>query len=53
MPSSATSNLPGRSFVAPVNAPARWPNSSLSAMLTGNAAQLTWINASSARDEEL
>jgi len=40
VPPSATSNLPARCSVAPVNAPRTWPNSSLSAIDSGNAAQL-------------
>ena len=51
MPPSAISNLPARSRLAPVKAPATCPNSSLSAMDSGSAAQLTWISASSRRGE--
>ena len=41
VPFSASSNSPGWSFVAPVNAPALWPNSVLSRRVSGSAPQLT------------
>ena len=51
MAPSAISNLPGRSRVAPVKDPLAWPKSSLSAIDSGSAAQLTWIKASSPRED--
>ena len=44
MPPSASSNLPRRSAMAPVNAPLTCPNSSLSISSSGMAAQLTSTN---------
>ncbi len=44
MPRWAASNLPIFFSTAPVNAPRSWPNSSLSRMLSANAAQLTQTN---------
>ena len=44
VPFSASSNRPGRSFVAPVNAPALWPKSVLSSSVSGSAPQLTATN---------
>jgi hypothetical protein len=44
VPPCASSNLPRRSATAPVNAPATWPNSSLSISSSGIAAQLTSTN---------
>jgi DNA-binding response OmpR family regulator len=41
VPPSASSNRPGLSRSAPVNAPFSWPNSSLSSRFSGIAAQLT------------
>ena len=41
VPPSAASNFPARLSTAPVKAPRTWPNSSLSAMVSGSAAQLT------------
>ena len=41
----------GAAALAPVNAPRTWPNSSLSAMLIGRAAQLTCEQRSSARGD--
>ncbi len=43
------SNFPGLNFVAPVNAPFSWPNSSLSRSSSGIAAQLSLINGWSSR----
>ncbi len=44
MPSSATSNLPGFTALAPVNAPFSWPNSSLSSRVSTIAEQLMPTN---------
>src|SRR5229473_1687918 len=44
LPLSASSNLPGFSLVATVNAPRSWPNSSLSSSSLGSAAQLIFTN---------
>src|SRR5256885_14556336 len=44
VPLSASSNLPGFSLVAPVNAPRSWPNSSDSSSSLGSAAQLILTN---------
>ena len=48
---SASSNLPRRSSVAPVNEPRTWPNSSDSISSSGIAAQLTSTRGESARVE--
>ena len=47
------SNLPGLAWVAPVNAPASYPNSSLSSKSAGTAAQFTFKNVRCARGESL
>ena len=44
VPPSASTNTPGRSEVAPVNAPLLWPNSSLSISDSGIAPQLSATN---------
>ena len=44
MPPLATSNSPTRCSSAPVNAPLRWPNSSLSISVSGSAPQLIATN---------
>src|SRR4051794_40290766 len=44
VPPSASSNRPGRSLIAPVNAPRSWPNSSDSINVSENSAQLTATN---------
>ena len=49
VPPLATSNRPTRCSSAPVNAPLRWPNSSLSIRVSGSAPQLTATNGLSAR----
>ena len=49
VPPSATSNLPIRRSVAPVNEPFSWPNISLSTRSLGMAAQLTETNGPLAR----
>ena len=48
MPPSASSNLPRRSDVAPVNEPFSWPNSSVSISSVGIAAQFTFTNGPAA-----
>ena len=49
VPPSATSNRPARCSSAPVNAPLRWPKSSLSTRCSGRAPQLTATSGPSAR----
>ena len=49
MPPLATSNRPTRCSSAPVKAPLRWPNSSLSMSVSGSAPQLMATNGSPAR----
>ena len=49
VPPLAASNRPGRSCVAPVNAPRAWPNSSLSSSVSVMAPQLTAMNGPAAR----
>ena len=49
VPRWAVSKRPTRAAAAPVNAPRSWPNSSLSSSVSGNAAQFTAMNGSSAR----
>ena len=49
VPSSASLNLPSFSPTAPVNAPATWPNSSLSSSVSGSAPQATSTNGLSRR----
>ena len=49
VPPSACMNLPILSPVAPVNAPATWPNSSLSSSVSGSAPQATSTNGLSRR----
>src|SRR4051812_7802934 len=44
VPPSASSKRPGRSLIAPVNAPRSWPNSSDSISVSENSAQLTATN---------
>ena len=44
MPPSASSNLPRRDAVAPVNEPFSWPKSSVSSSSVGMAAQFTFTN---------
>src|SRR4051795_6192700 len=44
VPPSASSKRPGRSLIAPVNAPRSWPNSSDSINVSENRAQLTATN---------
>ena len=44
VPPCAASKKPARSCKAPVNAPRRWPNSSLSSSDSGTAAQFTAMN---------
>jgi hypothetical protein len=44
VPPWAAANSPGRSALAPVKAPRRLPNSSLSARASGSAPQLTGTN---------
>ncbi len=51
LPLSAISNLPLRLLIAPVNAPFTWPNSSLSATLSGSAAQLRYTRGLAARGD--
>ena len=51
VPLSASSNLPGFSLVAPVNAPRSWPNSSDSSSSLGSAAQLIFTNGFPRRGE--
>jgi hypothetical protein len=51
VPLSATSNRPGLSATAPVNAPRRWPNSSESSRLSLNAEQFVTTNLRSRRGE--
>ena len=51
MPWLASSNLPGFSLVAPVNAPRSWPNSSDSSSSLGSAAQLIFTNGLPRRGE--
>ncbi|MNI71961.1 hypothetical protein D3C73_1278740 [compost metagenome] len=51
MPPLASSNLPRRSFIAPVKAPRTWPNNSLSTRVSGSAAQLRLMIGLSARGE--
>ena len=46
---SASSNLPRRADVAPVNAPFSCPNSSLSISSVGIAAQFTFTNGPAAK----
>ena len=49
VPPSASLNLPILSPIAPVNAPATWPNSSLSSNVSGRAPQATSTNGLSRR----
>ena len=49
VPSSAVSSLPGLSRYAPVKLPFTWPKSSDSSRVSGRPAQLTAMNARSAR----
>ena len=49
MPPLATSKSPLRCVSAPVNAPLRWPNSSLSTRFSGRAPQFTGMNVWPAR----
>ena len=49
VPPSACMNLPILSPAAPVNAPATWPNSSLSSRFSGRAPQATSTNGLSRR----
>src|SRR5882724_4909891 len=51
VPLSASSNLPGFSLVAPVNAPRSWPKSSDSSSSLGSAAQLIFTNGLPRRGE--
>ena len=51
VPPSASSNRPALRSVAPVNAPASWPNSSDSSSVSGRAAQLMAMKDFSARSE--
>ena len=51
MPPCACSNVPGRSLVAPVNAPFSWPKSSDSRRLSGSAPQCTATNGPLLRGE--
>ncbi len=51
MPSCASSNLPRRALLAPVNAPRSWPNSSLSMSSCGTAAQFSFTNGPRLRRE--
>jgi hypothetical protein len=51
VPPAASSNLPGRRSVAPVNDPFSCPNSSDSMSVSGMAAQLTATSARSRRGE--
>ncbi len=44
MPPLAASNQPARAWLAPVKAPASWPNSSASISVSLNAPQLTATN---------
>src|SRR3954471_23573855 len=44
VPPSASSKRPGRSLIAPVNAPRSWPKSSDSMSVSENSAQLTAMN---------
>ena len=50
VPPSASSNRPSRARVAPVKAPASWPNSSASINVSGNAAQLIVTKGPSQRE---
>ena len=52
MPPSASRSAPGRASSAPVNAPRAWPKNSLSASVSGTAAQLTGTNGARARAPE-
>ena len=49
VPPSARSKAPARSSTAPVKAPRSWPNSSLSIMPSGRAAQFTATKGPSLR----
>ena len=49
VPPFASSNLPMRRAIAPVNEPFSWPNSSDSSRCSGIAAQLTEMNGARAR----
>ena len=51
VPLSASSNLPARALVAPVKAPASWPNNSASIRVSGRAAQFMVTSGSSQRVE--
>ena len=53
VPPSASANRPGLSRLASVNAPALWPNSSLSSSVSGRAAQLTATKGFFLRGERL
>src|SRR3546814_5094983 len=51
VPPSASSKRPTRALVAPVKAPASWPNSSASIKVSGSAAQFMMTSGPSQRED--